>query len=63
MRPRMYAPLDPECPDVIDYYTNMVPDMRAFGAPVEEFIESFERSHRKECKRCEEFGLANIEIN
>jgi hypothetical protein len=29
----------------------------AMGAPVEDITEEFERRHRKQCKRCQEYGL------
>jgi hypothetical protein len=28
----------------------------AMGAPVEDITEEFERRHRKQCKRCQEYG-------
>jgi hypothetical protein len=29
----------------------------AMGAPVEDIIEEFEHRHRKQCKRCQEYGV------
>ena len=29
----------------------------AMGAPVEDITEEFERRHRKQCKRCQEYGV------
>lgn len=34
----------------------------AMGAPVDDIMEGFERKHRKTCKRCQEYGAANIEV-
>jgi hypothetical protein len=62
--PRWHAPLDPNCPAVADY-TNCLfddPMTGAMGAPVDDIMEDFEKSHRKTCKRCQEFGAANIEV-
>ncbi len=61
---RWNAPLDPQCPKVKKYYRTLVDDpmTSAMGAPVDEIMEAFERKHRKECKRCQEYGAANIEV-
>jgi hypothetical protein len=61
---KWHAPLDPTCPEVIEYRQTVMEDMfgRAMGAPLDEFFEDFERKHRKECIRCQEFGVANIEV-
>src|SRR5262249_23393201 len=29
----------------------------AMGAPVEDITEEFERRHRRQCKRCQEYGV------
>jgi hypothetical protein len=29
----------------------------AMGAPVEDITEEFERRHRKQCERCQEYGV------
>lgn len=63
-----YAPLDPDCPgarrDVYDPLDTMEEDpmTQAYGAPVDEFVEQWERKHRLSCKRCQEFGAANIGV-
>lgn len=61
---RWHAPLDPECPEVIRYRQSLYGDPlgRAMGAPLDEFWEDFENKHRRECKRCQEYGAANIEV-
>jgi hypothetical protein len=62
--PRWHAPLDPECPQVWAFMDRLINDpmTSAMGAPVDEFYEDFERRHRAKCKRCQEYGAANIEV-
>ena len=51
-------PLDPECPVVAEFMGTLFGDpTMAMGAPVEDITEEFERRHRKQCKRCQEYGL------
>jgi hypothetical protein len=59
---RWYAPLDPDCPAVKSYHAATDDDeiMRMSGC-ADEFFDDFESRHRKTCKRCQEFGAANIE--
>lgn len=59
---RYHAPLDPECPDVAEFEESLFGDpmTSAMGAPVDDIMEGFERKHRVKCKRCQEFGAANI---
>jgi hypothetical protein len=38
------------------------PLTKAMGAPVDDIVEGFGRKHRVTCKRCQEFGAANIEV-
>lgn len=61
---RYHAPLDPECPKVAEFESSLFDDPMtdAMGAPVDDIMEGFERSHRVKCKRCQEFGAANIEV-
>src|SRR5262249_44217781 len=55
---RYVYPLDPECPVVAEFMETLFGDpMMAMGAPVEDITEEFERRHRKECKRCQEYGI------
>ena len=58
------APLDPSCPKVKRYYRVLTEDpmTKAMGAPVDEIMEHFERKHKAKCKRCQKFGVANIEV-
>lgn len=60
---RWYAPLDPECPDVVEFWSiDDDPMTIAYGVDTSEFWESFARKHRGSCLRCQEFGAANIEV-
>jgi hypothetical protein len=34
----------------------------AMGAPTDDIVEGFERKHRRNCKRCQEYGCDNIEV-
>jgi hypothetical protein len=64
-KPMRYVyPLDPECPVVAEFMETLFgetlsgdPTTMAMGAPVEDITEEFERRHRKQCKRCQEYGL------
>jgi hypothetical protein len=59
-----HAPLDPECPEVAAFMESLFGDpmTAAMGAPTDEIVEGYERKHRHTCKRCQEFGAANIEV-
>jgi hypothetical protein len=60
MKPMRYVyPLDPECPVVAEFMETLFgdPTTMAIGAPVEDITEEFERRHRKQCKRCQEYGV------
>lgn len=61
---RWHAPLDPECEAVASYTEALFDDpmTQAMGAPTDEIMEAFERRHRMGCKRCQEYGAANIEV-
>ncbi len=61
---RYHAPLDPECPQVEAFTSALFDDpmTEAMGAPTDDIMEGFERKHRVKCKRCQEFGAANIEV-
>jgi hypothetical protein len=50
--------LDPECPVVAEFMETLFGDpTMAMGAPVEDITEEFERRHRRQCKRCQEYGV------
>ncbi|VIO80093.1 hypothetical protein [Bradyrhizobium ivorense] len=61
---RYKAPLDPECPAVIASASALLDDpmTKAMGAPTDEIIADYARKHRRECERCHDYGLANIEV-
>jgi hypothetical protein len=61
--PHDHAPVDPDCPAVAAFTHALLDDpmTEAMGAPVDEIIEGFERKHRADCKRCQDYGAANIE--
>ena len=56
---RYVYPLDPKCPVVAEFLETLFgdPTTMAMGAPVDDIIEEFERRHRKQCKRCQEYGV------
>ena len=58
-----HAPLDPECLEVDAFMSALFDDpmTNAMGAPVDDITEGFERKHRLTCKRCQAYGVANIE--
>jgi hypothetical protein len=55
---RYVFPLDPKCPVVAEFMETLFGDpTMAMGAPVEDITEEFERRHRKQCKRCQEYAV------
>ena len=61
---RMYAPLDPDCPEVEHFYESLDGDpMTAASGVGDEVAEDFEARHRRSCERCQAFGAANIEVH
>ena len=58
-----HAPLDPRCPDVVEFYEGHVDDpISQMSGCMGEITQSFESRHRDNCQRCQEYGAANIEI-
>lgn len=59
-----HTPCDPECPEYAEYAQALFEDpmTEAMGAPTDDIMEGFEKKHRLKCKRCQEFGAANIEV-
>lgn len=57
-------PLDPECPEVVEFHETLYGDpmTKAMGAPTDDFERDFAIKHRPGCKRCGEYGVANIEV-
>lgn len=64
MSGRWHTPLDPECPEVREYEDTLMDDpmTSAMGAPVDEIMAAFAQRHRGGCTRCQEYGVANIEV-
>lgn len=56
-------PLDPECEAVAKFTSSLFDDpmTSAMGAPTDDIMQGFSRKHRVSCKRCQEFGAANVE--
>jgi hypothetical protein len=61
---RYHAPLDPECPVASQFTCDLFNDpmTSAMGAPTDDIMEGFERKHRAKCPRCQEYGMANIDV-
>lgn len=62
-----HAPLDPGCPGVehafmIEIEPGVWIDDPMASVVMDDLLEDFERSHRSRCKRCQEYGAANIEV-
>lgn len=63
MSGRWHAPLDPDCPLVAEYGESLWGDpMTAYSGCGDEIWAEFERRHRMRCKRCQEYGAANIDV-
>jgi hypothetical protein len=59
---RYHAPLDPECPEVIRWNEAGDDPISQSCGCWDEFTDAFEKRHRHECERCQEYGAANIEV-
>lgn len=59
---KYHAPLDPLCVKANKFKHMLYEDPMSDGAPLDEIMEDFERNHRKKCKQCQEYGVANIEV-
>lgn len=62
---RYHFPLDPECPTVDEYMRDLHEDPMTDAVPgdvIGDIVEAFERSHRKRCRRCQEYGAAEVEV-
>lgn len=57
------TPVDPNCEQVQDYHAAVLEDplTHHYGMGGE-VLEHWDREHRAECKRCQEYGAANIEV-
>jgi len=58
------APVDEDCPEVREYMDDLYGDPmgEAMGAPLGEFAEDFRSKHMATCKRCQEYGVENIDV-
>jgi hypothetical protein len=60
---RWVTPVDPECPKVAQWMDNFWGDpMSDYCGCGDEFQADFEKRHIKDCKRCQEYGAANIDV-
>ena len=60
---RNHLRLDPECPEIQEFYAGHRDDpISQMSGCMGEITRDFERSHRARCKRCQEYGIANIEV-
>jgi|SoiMethySBSTD1v2_1073268.scaffolds.fasta_scaffold346952_1 hypothetical protein len=59
-RRRWYAPLDPDCPVVVEYARRLFeydPLTEAMGVSTDEIMKVFARRHRVKCSQCWEFSM------
>lgn len=67
---REHLPIDPECPEAQVEVFQAAEDLDndpisihyGFTSHSEGDYERMENAHRKNCNRCMEYGLANIEV-
>ena len=60
---RWNFPLDPDCPEVKDFSETLHNDpMTAYSGCGDEIQEDWDKKHRLTCKRCQEYGAANVEV-
>lgn len=62
-----HLPLDPACPEVEHaFQIEAEPGVwidDPMGAPVmDELMADFENRHRRNCGRCREYGMMNVEV-
>lgn len=61
--PSWVMPLDPDCPAVAAAHEAQANDpMWAYADIGEEWWHDFAKRHRPDCKRCQEYGAANIDV-
>jgi hypothetical protein len=60
--PQWIFPLDPECPTVLVFYEELSDPILLSSGCSAEFKRDFTAAHRAECKRCQEYGAANCEV-
>lgn len=57
-----HHPVDPDCPDVQDYFEMADDPMMRDSGCWGEFKADFEKAHIRECERCRMYGCENIEV-
>jgi hypothetical protein len=64
MAGRWVYPIDPDCPEVAEFYEGLYGDpmTAAMGAPVGDISQGFDNSHRAGCERCQEYGVENVDV-
>lgn len=62
MAAKWLHPVDPDCPEVSEFKSTLLNDPMSEHAPVDEIIEGWERKHLQNCKRCQDYAAANIDI-
>lgn len=66
MSGRWVYPLDPDCPEVNNFRDTLYNDPMSGMVPSDvlgELMEDYERKHRAKCKRCKEYGAANVDVD
>ena len=56
-------PLDPDCPEVKEYEDSMDDPYAEMAGEGEDTRTVYGNSHRKTCKRCQEYGAANVDVD
>lgn len=57
------SPVDPNCPTVRKFREGHDNDpISQMCGCLDDIYEAFEKKHRGECKRCQEYGAANIGV-
>jgi hypothetical protein len=57
---RYHSPLDPECPG--NPQNRPHDPMDDYCGCMDEINEALDNKHRRNCRRCQEYGTANIEV-
>jgi hypothetical protein len=58
-----HLPLDPQCPEANAFFEVLWADpMTSYSGCGDEIADDFEAKHRAKCKRCQEYGAANVEV-
>jgi len=62
MAHRTILPLDPECPDVVEFMETASDPITIASGCFDDILFDFERNHRATCPLCMYYGLLNIEL-